>query len=745
MIDTETQDEIPFTTIATYIDSLLVDGASADGSGRFSINLSQAVTHLRVSSLGYKTFLLYKTDIDDPVNIVIELEPEVNFLDEVTINAQKTTTQFLIDRKVVNLGADLQQAGINVLEAIDQIPEINSDLGTGNISLRGDNNVRLLVNGKPSSLAASEILAQIPTSSVDRIEIITSPSAKYQASGLSGIINIILKRNLENGLNLNLNAAIGTKRYNYGIDGNYKTGILNFRYNASFAKRDMDSEQRIHHARDDGFMRTLFTPHNFNGEIGNYNVGFDLLLDAQNELSIDHYYTHDYHSFFNNTFYTEVSDRDDYIYTRNSSHTHQTSIFNTNYRRSFDRDGHFLEVDYNYSRNNNDLPAIDFEEDIFLFEEERNNENVLQDFALDYALPISDQMLLEAGTSWNRRVLNSTLYTDAIDSAEGFNSFDYSENIKSIFTQFNYNYKSIKGQVGLRYEHFYADGVNTIDNSVTELNFSDFFPFFHITFKNNERNTINVGYSRRISRPNFHHINPFQSRNQYFQWIANPVLEPEYSDNIELNFQRIMDKVSFSSTLFYRYHNNIIVWLYDFDEQGVQSIDFDNVGSKNAYGIETQIKADISDFWNSKLSYNYYYSDLNQDVFLTWDRLHSSSILVKNTFNISNSISSDITYRYSFKDQREFNFIEPRSRLDWAVRIKMLDNRLTANLRITDVLDNNLMHRNTKTENVEQREIWRFQSQTFGFILNVNYKLFQKSNKTRKRKKRNYEHGGATD
>ncbi|MBQ4821166.1 outer membrane beta-barrel family protein [Aquimarina sp. MMG016] len=743
--DHNSQETIPFATVAIYKNDKLIDGTSTSDIGQFQLKTKKEITHFKISFIGRETSILAYSEITDPKNIIIFLKTPINELDEVFVKAEQTTTQLKIDRKIINLGADLQQSGTTALEAFDQISEIQTDLGSGTLSLRGSGNVRLLINGKPSALNATELLEQIPSSSIQKVEIITSPSAKNQADGLSGIINIILKKNSAQGLNLTLNTGVGTKRYNYGIDGNYNFSPINFRWNASQSGREMDSKQTINQQYLNGNTRDFFTPHDYNGLIRTIASGIDFFINDKNELSFDFNHTNDYHTFYNNTFYTNVTGREDYIYTRNSSHTHKTTNFNINHRTNFNKQGHYIEFDYNLTKNKNILPAIDFEDRVLLFNEEQKNNNTLHALALDYTLPIGEKTQIETGFSWNGRKLRSYNYFNPIQETASTDVFNYNENLLGIYALAKFNTGKLSWQTGLRYEHFISDSDNTLNGQATNQKFSDLFPSIHASYEVDETNSLNIGYSKRVSRPNFHHINPFQMGNQFFQWVANPNLKPEFSDNFEINYQYNNNKFNASVSTFYRYRTDVIEWLSDINEDGVQSISFDNIGKKHSYGIETDIRYKITQHWNAQLSGNYYLTNIDQDIYLTWNQLYSSSIILKNTFKINKNISTDITYRHTPKDQRAFNYREPRNRFDWAVRLKLLDNKLTASFRIIDVFDNNLMYRNTITQDIIQNEVWRFQSQTFGVLFSVNYKLFQNEGKIRNRKERDYQHNGTTD
>lgn len=743
--DAQTLETIPFATVALFDKDSLIGGGSTDDQGRFEITPRQEFTHFEISFMGYAPVEIPVSTVGDAQHMDVTLRASHLALDEVVVATAQTTTRLKIDRKVINLGADLQQAGATVLEAFDQLPDIQTDLGIGTISLRGSGNVRLLVNGKPSALNATELLSQLPAASVEKVEIITSPSAKNQADGLSGILNIILKRNRADGLNLGLNTSVGTKREGYGLLSNVHFSGVNIRLNASRERRNMDSEQWIDQRYTNGNTRDFYAPHDFRGKVEKVSAGVDLFLNESDEISLDLEYTYDYHRFFNTTFYTNVTDRPDYLYVRNSAHTHKTWNYNANYRRKFRAEGHFIELDYHLANNENILPANDTEANVFLFEEAQRNKNAIQQLALDYTLPFSISGILETGVLWNDRRLESFDYFRANGGPEQNEEFTYQEQIFGAYTQGRLSLGKFNLQMGLRYEHFHSHSDNTLDAVTTDLSFSNVFPSTHLSYQFNKAHTLNGGYSKRISRPNFHHINPFQIGNQYFQWEANPALTPEFSDNIELNYQYNGPQLTGSLASFYRYRTDVIQWLQDIDNDGVRTIRFENIGTKRSYGLEADASYKLTPFWTTRISANHYWTQVSRDIELSWYRLFSSNLIFKNTWAITKNISADLSYRHTPKNQSEFSFTDPRNRLDLAIRAKFFDNKLTANLRVIDVLDNNLRKNTLVTPLIAQRETWRFQSQTFGILFSVNYQLFQNQGKTRNRKSRNYGHGGTTD
>ncbi len=744
--DQSTQEIIPYATVAVYNNKgELVDGISTNDEGQFLLETDKIFTYFEISFIGYQTALVQFSEVGDPTNISIRLQSMASTLDEIVIEADRTTTQLKIDRKIIDIGADIQQSGTTALEAFDQITDIQTDLGTGNISLRGSDNVKLLINGKPSSLDAIELLEQIPSSSIKTVEIITSPSAKYQADGLSGVINVILKRNINRGFNLNLNSALGTKRYSYGIDGNYNLSFMNLRFNASQSGREMDSKQTINRSFINGDTQGIFTPHDFNGKIKRGIIGLDFFVDEHNEFSLGFDYTDDYHSFYNNSQYFNVTNRDDFLYTRNSAHSHFTSVFNANYRRGFNKEGHFLEIDYNLNDNKNDYPSTDFEDNIFLFDQIIEEDNTIHAISLDYALPVSEKITIETGASWNKSDTKNQQLFRSNNTVSTLDTFDYEEELLGIYGLTKFRIQKLDWQVGLRYEYFSSKSQNTLNLSTTNLHFSNLFPSIHVTYTFSEDNTLGLGYSKRISRPNLHHINPFQLGNPFFRFDGNPGLKPESSDNIELNYQNNKRKLNWSVATFYRYRKDVILWVNTIEDNNVQVISFQNIGINHSLGIETTLKYRFAKYWNTVLTGNYYYTMTDQNNLVTWDELYSSNLQLKNTFKITKKVSTDITYRHTPKRQNAFNYIEPRHRVDWAVRAKFLNNKLTANLRVIDVLDNNLMKRNTRTPEFSQRTVWKFQSQTLGFLFSLKYTLFKSEDRARNRKEREYRHNHSSN
>jgi outer membrane receptor protein involved in Fe transport len=737
VIDSITQETVPFATIAIYNKIELVDGVSADENGKFQLNTSKAFTHLEVSFIGYETLRLMLSETENINEIIIVLNLDITSLEEVIIKGKRTTTELKIDRKIINLGSDIQQSGVNALEAFDQIPEVQTDIATGTVSLRGSDNVRVLVNGKPSSLSPTELLQQISASAIDRVEIITSPSAKYNADGISGIINVILKRNSNSGLNLGVNTSVGTRRHGVGIHGNYSFSSVNFKLNASKSSRKETNNQSIQRQFSNGNTESIFTPYKFDGNVYKIATGLDFYIKDKHEFSFGIDYTDDSHDYENKSNYFNVTDRDNYEFLRENSHFHYVTIFNANYRLKFDSDQHFLELDYNANSSNNNYPITDSEDDTLLFNQLLTEDFVLQSLALDYTFPVNDKLILATGISRNTQALESqSLFIPANDATIS-NEFEYDESLLGVYALGKFSLRKLNIQAGLRYEYFKSNSKNITQNSNTSQKFSNLFPSVHFSYTIKDGNTLNLGYSKRVSRPNFHHVNAFQIVSPLYVWEYNPAITPELSDNIEFSYQKSAKGFNVGITSFYRHRKNVILWTESSENQ-MQIFRYENSGSFNSYGVEATVRYQLTPFWNSKFTGNYYFTKINQSSAVTWDRTYSSNIQLKNTFDIGKNFTADITYLYTPKRQNTFSYVEARNRLDFTISGRFFKNKLSANLRIVDIFNNNILNRTSKTDNLTQNTNWDIQSQTLNYLFSMNYKLFENKGRSRLRKNRKY-------
>ena len=735
VVDAHSKESIPFVTITAYHLTSIVDGISTSDSGSFNLKTNKKVSHLEISFIGYQTQQLDIDQISDKKNMRIELVEASTQLDEVQITAKRTTTRIKIDRKIIDFGLDIQQSGVNALEAFDQIGEIETNLANGTISLRGNDNVRVLINGKPSSLSATELLKQISASNIKQVEIITSPSVKYKAEGLSGIINIKLKRNNGQGFNMMLNNTVGTKRHGFGLQSNYNTSNFNFRLNTSFDNSATRDDQFIDREFTSGKTERIFTPNLFDGKVYKIAAGLDFFINDKHEFTIEIDYTDDSHTYFNESSYTNSLEKPDYLFLRKTKHAHYNTIFQVNYRLNLNSENtHFLEVDYNVNQSENNYPQADYEDGVVLINKLLKEDYNLHSAAVDYTFPLEDKGSIETGISVNTQALQSSQIFFTVTNTD---VFSYNEQLFGMYGLVNYSFEKIHLKGGLRYEYFTSNSNNSSIDFDSKQSYKNLFPSVHMSYVLNEKSTLNFGYSQRISRPNFHHVNALQLYSPFFRWDYNPNIIPESSNNFDLSYHKNANNYSVSLTAFYRQRKDVILWIAS-TENNQQVFTYENSGMFNSYGLESNFSVQLASFWDTNVSANYYQSLVDLKNIVTWDRTYSSTYQLKNKFKINSKIQIDLTYVHRPKAQRTFSYLEKRNRVDVALRGTFFKGKLTTGLRFVDVFSGNAYKSITKTNALTQKTVWESQSQRFNFLLSLKYQVFKNKKKLRNKKQRSY-------
>ena len=513
---------------------------------------------------------------------------------------------------------------------------------------------------------------------------------------------------------------------------------VNFRFNALRSHRKETNYQTIHRQFADGYTENIFTPYEFEGAISKIAAGFDIYRKDKHELSFGVDYTDDGHEYFNLSQYTEVSGFDDYTYLRVNTHHHKTTIFDANYRLKFDEKQHFLELDYQVNSSRNSYPISDFVDNAPLFDQFLTENFVLRSIAADYTLPIDDKAIIETGIFRNSQLLESQNIFLAIDSIPVDRQFEYTESILGFYGIWKYPLGTIQLQVGLRYEYFKAEAQIKTGNFARLQNFSNLFPSLHLSYPINDRNTLNVGYSKRISRPNFHHTNAFQIVSPLFVWEYNPAIIPETSHNLEASFQKTGKKLNLGLSGFFRLRKDVILWT-EFARADKQVFRYENAGAFHSYGLETTLKYEVKSFWNMQITANYYRDRIERNVAVTWRANYTSRINVKQTWDLGKNITADLVYSHYGKRQMAFSYVKPRNRVDLSLNGHFAAKRLTLGLRVVDVLDQNQIQRNSRAGNLSQKTTWDIQFQTFNILLSLNYKFYTHQNRSRNRLKRNYQ------
>ena len=471
VMDKNLNEPIPYVTVAIKnAAGEIITGAATDDNGRFQIkDLPDGKLTVSIQYIGYKT---YETEVtiergNRNLNLGnINLEEDVEALDEVTVTAERTTIQQKLDRKVITVGKDLTTSGPTASDIMNNLPSVNVDQQTGELSMRGNSNVRVMVDGKFTNVPVAQLLKQIPSTSIKQIELITNPSAKYNPEGMSGIVNIILHKNANIGFNGNANVGLSYQeqpKFNSSIDANYRNGKLNFYGNWGYNYSKNENYGNIFRPDENSEQFFTFDDKN-NSNLAKF--GIDFYLNDKNTISV----------FTNQNFYeggtdgtTDIQYYDEEFLNQmqnfsNDMENHSQQ-YNFDYKLDFDKEGHNIELEADYNLYEGDeLADFRFMGAAFNpnYTDDINTERDRLTVNLDYVNPLSETTKLEAGLE--ARLFNSDINRmsdqqvvnpfdiegDLITTPQ--TQFDYSRDIYSAYATFSKGWEKFSVQIGLRAE-----------------------------------------------------------------------------------------------------------------------------------------------------------------------------------------------------------------------------------------------------------------------------------------------------
>jgi len=516
--------------------------------------------------------------------------------------------QLALDKKVFNVGKDLSSRGGSAVEILDNVPSVQVDI-EGNISLRGSSNVRILVDGKPSGLVGTggSGLRSLQANMIEKVEVITNPSARYEAEGMAGIINIILKKEVKKGLNGSFEVTAGVpKVLGTAANLNYRTSKLNFFVNYNIRQREGPGVGSLYQEvfRSDTTFITEQDNKRLRGGLSQtVRLGADYFFNEKNTLTTSFSYRISDDKNFAETRYDDyINSLDNLvessIRTDDEKEDETKLEYAIDYEKKFDREGQSWKTRISYQDNIEEEGSIlenRFLDGTLFLEQESNNkerENTLI-FQSDYVVPFSkDQKFEVGGRASIRNIDNDFLVEELRDNVweplEGLsNNFQYDEKIYAAYVIYGDKIDNVSYQVGLRPE--YTD-VNTTLLTTNEENPRDYvnlFPSAFLGYEFGKNNTLQLSYSRRVRRPRFWDLNPFFtfSDNRNF-FSGNPDLDPEFTDAFELGHLKFWDKASLSSAVYYRYTTGVIERIQVVNPDGTSVTKPQNLSTRNAYGLE---------------------------------------------------------------------------------------------------------------------------------------------------------------
>lgn len=624
VFDKHLEAPIPYVTIVVKsLTGEIITGGVTDDNGNFEIkNIPEGTLNVSIQYIGYKVYSTEITINDNNRNIQmgkIYLEEDVASLDEVTVVAERSTIEQKLDRKIINVGKDLTTAGPTASEIMNNLPAVSVDPQTGEISLRGNENVRVMVDGKLSNVPVAQLLKQIPSSSIKQIELITNPSAKYNPEGMSGIINIILHKNVNIGFNGNASVGLTYEenaKFTGGLDMNYRNGKFNLYGNFNNNVSKGVNRGNIERPQDNSEQRFQFLNNN---KSNLFKVGLDFYLDDHNTLS---FFTNQ--NIFDgkamggiNIFYL-----DDPSFNQgqqfNTVEENTSSQYNFDYKVNFEKEGHSLELEADYNTFSSDQDAnytFSGASPLSPYSDFDDTERDQLTINLDYVNPLSEKAKLELG-------LEARLFDTKIDyssTGQSYSSngeliptpstiFDYQRNIYSAYATYGKTFEKWSYQLGARLE---SVNVKADTNSVRAFtnDYIQVYPSAYITYSPTEKNQFQISYSRRVDRPGLNQVNPIREfTTPLISSFGNTSLEPQFTNSIELNYTRNLEKGSITGGIFYRAIQDEINRAVFIDRTDLNKsiLTYDNFNDTNNYGIELSSNYKPTKWWSFNTSFEFY-------------------------------------------------------------------------------------------------------------------------------------------
>ena len=764
-------------------DSTFVAGVITDPSGHFTLELNKGRYVLEVQYMGF--IPLYKNVTIDGTKTTVEvgrlsLEPDARMLNEVNVVAEQSTYEMTLDKRVFNVGKDVGNTAGNAIEVLENIPAVSVDV-EGNVSLRGDDGVRILIDGKESGLSGmstQDALRTLQGDMIERVEVITNPSVRYDAEGSAGIINIILKKDKRQGFNGAVNVRGGYPwQYGASLTANYRLKRWNLFASYGFNNRSnigggVNQTKRFDIFDHDTIMGgTLFpagdtvfnqltdqTTERRMRRLGhNVRVGADYYITDNDILSAAFVYrygrleTHPVVKYYDEYPQLGTSSYDE----RAEDYVEYEPMYEVtlDYDKKFVREGRSLKANVRFFTNaenaSSDItetmyPNKDMESALWTIYQKTSNDQRMRNLqaSIDYVHPFLTKAQWEIGGKYTNRNINSLSEVTEKDSLGVYNplsdycyDYEYSEQVAALYTSLGNDWGRWSGQIGVRAEMtnimtnlkgYAHDGTDSINGGKP---YFDFFPSAHLNYSVNEYNQFQVSYTRRIRRPGFWQMSPFRSFNDNRNIrMGNPALKPTYMDSYELGYIHFWDKASFNFTAYYRHGTNMIR-NYTYEDDGVFYSMPINFGKADDFGVEAVAQGQMTKWWNLNGNVNFFRSYtrgyIEEQYYETESWMLFGRMVSK--FKISNWFDLQLTAHVMGPHKEPLGMRDGNWWMDLAVSKEILHGNGTITFNVRDLFNSRSMGGESWGDG-----FWQYSNSTWNrrsFSLNFNYRINQQNMK----------------
>ncbi len=631
VMDAKNNIELPFASVIVKdASNKIVEGIITDEEGKFKMEDVPFGTYtFEIEYLGFETYSNNITIDNKNKNInlgTISLKEDAEALEEVIVEGEATQVSLALDKKVFRVGKDILSQSGSVTDVLGNVPSIAVE-PSGAVSLRGNPNVIVLINGKRSGLASSDALEQLPSDSVERVEVITNPSARYDANGSAGIINIILKKNTRSGLSGQVRVVGGipqdsringslnykTEKFNFfstlGVRSSDYVGLYTYEQSSLRDGAPIFIDQRLDEDRhDDGFSGYFGVDYYLND-----NNTFTLAFLRTDTKDIDESDLN-YDIFSNQTL-------DSTLVTKgNSEQKRDYNQLEFNYTKRFEKKGQQLTVDVQFDGWNSEkttsietsrqFPDIQDISNLRTLETRKVNDFVIQS---DFTLPLKNEARIELGGKFEDRLVKTGFRAEELSDndfqvIDGIdNDVDYNEKITAFYAQYKGNIKKIEYLIGLRYEKTDID-IDDVSNVFNQKNsYDNLFPSANVSYSISDKTQIQASYSKRINRPFLFFLNPFSELIDFnTRFSGNPNLNPAFTDAIELGLLYRGEKFTINPSVYYSDSSDIIFFFTEQDANDVFVTSLDNLDNEKRYGVEVISSYRFARWLSINSEFNFY-------------------------------------------------------------------------------------------------------------------------------------------
>jgi len=780
VIEAESNQPLEYATIVLApTNGKSVTGGITDSNGQFSIVAPKGIYNISVEFISFKT-KYYKnkelTKNEDLGTIILEMDAES--LDEVEVIAEKSTVEIRLDKKIYNVGKDMTVKGGTASDVLDNVPSVTVDV-EGNVSLRGNENVRILVNGKPSGLvglSGTDALRQLPAEAIEKVEVITSPSARYDAEGTAGILNIVLRKGKASGFNGSVTTTVGHPA-NYGVSANlnYRTKKINLFTNTGYSYRESpgNSFTDVTYLNEDGSIKDYRNEdRDYDRERNRFNTRFGLEYFLTDKSSITG--TILYRKSNGDNLSTNLIDESnssktitrEYSRVETSEGDDITTEYALNFTQDFNRSGHRLTLDFQYSDSEEDDGSLinDFDTyPTFIQNEaertstdEKSKEILIKG---DYVLPLGETAQFEFGFKADLNDMDMDYLVEDFDSDNNIfinntnfsNSLNFEQNIYSLYTQYGKKINGFSYLLGLRMENTDRKIDLKGSDEDSDKNFTELFPTVNLGLELSEDESVTLGYSRRLRRPRHWFLNPFESRtSETYIRTGNIDLDPTYTNSFDLGWLKKWNKFTLNSSIYYQHSINNFEMVQNEETRDINGIPTlviirnpINLSSSDRYGFEFTANYNPFKWWRLSNSFNFYKRTTDGDYNgVSYDSDDTSWFTrLTSRVTLPGKIDWQTRGMYRAPSKSALNERDAMFNVNLAFSKDIFKENGTLALNVSDLFNSRKRESTSYTDTTitEGEFQWRQRSIT----LNFTYRFNQK--KKRQRQGGNFEDGGGEE